>query len=119
MPISIAIVSADTGVAERIAGLIPPDTYTVVRCTPSSLPAALPSLFVIALPELESAEEQVIEQLRADDTTASTPIVIVSRLPMVALQSVPYASDWTIGIVEEPVAQAVLLDTMSFLLNPE
>ncbi len=119
MPISVAVVSTDAGVAERIAALIPPDTYDVSRCTPEELPTNLPRLFVIALPELESAEEQVIETLRADDASASIPIVIVSKLPMVALQSVPYASDWTIGIVEEPVEPTVLLDTMNFLLNPE
>lgn len=119
MPISVAVVSTDAGVAGHITTLIPSDTYAVTQCTPGNLPASLPSLFVIALPELESAEEQVIEQLRADDATARTPIVIVSKLPMVALQSVPYASDWTIGIVEEPVEQAVLIDTMNFLLNPE
>jgi hypothetical protein len=74
---------------------------------------------VIALPGLETPEEQVIERLRADDATANIPIIIVSALPMVQLQSVPYASDWTIAIVEEPVQAAILADTMQFLLNPD
>jgi hypothetical protein len=37
---------------------------------------------------------------------------------MIELQSVPYASDWTIAIVEEPVQPEVLADTIGFLLNP-
>lgn len=79
----------------------------------------MPNIFVIALPGLETPEEQVIERLRADGATEAIPIIIVSALPMVHLQSVPYASDWTIAIVEEPVQAAVLADTMQFLLNPD
>jgi hypothetical protein len=45
------------------------------------------------------------------------PIVIVSGLPMNELQSVPYASDWTIAIVPEPVETPVLIDTINFLLG--
>ncbi|NJK79083.1 MAG: hypothetical protein HC876_11520 [Chloroflexaceae bacterium] len=119
MPINVLIVSEDTSVAARIAELILSDTYAVTACAPGALPANQPDLFVIALPNLQSPEEQVIESLRSDDATAALPIVIVSKLPMIALQSVPYASDWTIGIVEEPVQRQVLLDTMRFLLNPD
>jgi hypothetical protein len=74
---------------------------------------------VIALPGLETPEETVIERIRADEATAGTPIVIASALPMVQLQSVPYASDWTIAIVEEPVQPAVLAETIKFLLTQE
>jgi hypothetical protein len=118
MPVPVAVVSQDHAVGERLAGLIPSDSFATTVCSPDSLPEALPNLFVIGLPALDSPEEQLIEQLRADDTTAEIPIVIASALPMIELQSVPYASDWTIAIVEEPVQPEVLADTIGFLLNP-
>lgn len=118
MASAVLIISQEAEAAEQLASLIPSDTYEVTICTPDSLSNATPALFVILLPELDSPEEQVIEKLRADDATAAIPIVIVSRLSMKDLQSVPYASDWTIGIVEEPVEATVLADTMQFLLNP-
>jgi DNA-binding response OmpR family regulator len=119
MPTSIAVVSGDPATAERLTPLIAADTFEVTTCTPDALPADLPDLFVVALPGLETPEEQLIETLRADDTTAQIPIVIVSALPMIELQSVPYASDWTIAIVEEPVDPQILTATMTFLLNPQ
>ncbi len=118
MPIAVAVISTDPTVRERLATLIPPDSFVVSTHGPDAIPAPMPDLFVIALPAMETPEEQLIERLRADDSTANTPIIIASALPMVHLQSVPYASDWTIAIVEEPVAADVLTATMSFLLNP-
>lgn len=118
MSTPVAVVAQDADVRTRLASLIPANAYEVMTCTPDTLPAALPGLFVVAMPHLESPEEQLIERLRADEATAGIPIVIVSTLPMIALQSVPYASDWTIAIVEEPVQPAVLVDTMGFLLHP-
>ena len=119
MPTSIAVVAGDAGARQRLAALVPGDGFTVTTCAPDSLPAEMPQLFVIALPGLETPEEQLIERLRADEATEATPIIIASALPMVHLQSVPYASDWTIAIVEEPVSADVLADTMRFLLNPD
>lgn len=119
MPTSIAVVSGDPTTSERLASLIPADAFGVTTCTPDTLPADLPDLFVVALPGLETPEEKLIETLRANDATASIPIVIASTLPMIELQSVPYASDWTIAIVEEPVNPQILADTMAFLLNPQ
>ncbi|NTV62884.1 MAG: hypothetical protein HGA65_05020 [Oscillochloris sp.] len=119
MPTSVMVIAGDAATQERLAALLPGDSVVVTKATPDSLPAEMPNLFVIALPGLETPEEQVIERLRADDATANIPIVIASALPMVQLQSVPYASDWTIAIVEEPVQAAVLADTMQFLLNPD
>jgi hypothetical protein len=118
MPIAVAVISTDTAVRERLAALIPSDGFAVSTHSPDAVLAPMPDLFVIALPAVETPEEQLIERLRADDDTANTPIIIASALPMVQLQSVPYASDWTIAIVEEPVAADVLAATMSFLLNP-
>jgi len=118
MPTSIAVVAGDAGVRQRLAALVPGDGFMVTACAPDSLPAEMPQIFLIALPGLDTPEERLIERLRADEATAATPIIIASALPMVQLQSVPYASDWTIAIVEEPVSPAVLADTMRFLLNP-
>lgn len=118
MTTSVAVVASDTGTRERLMTLIPGDTFAVTTCPLDNLPDSLPDLFVVWMPGLETPEEQLIEKLRADDATASIPIVIVSTLPMIQLQSVPYASDWTIAIVEEPVNPEILLDTMNFLLNP-
>jgi DNA-binding response OmpR family regulator len=119
MPISVCVVSRDAATRDRLSTLIPDDGFVIEGCTPDALPSTLPQLFIIALSGLETPEEQVIEQLRADDTSAEVPIIIASALPMVQLQSVPYASDWTIAIVEEPVDRAVLADTIAFLLNPQ
>ncbi len=119
MPVTVVVAAQDTGVRDRLIGLIPADSFAIYACTPEETPATPPELFVVALPALESPEEQLIERLRSDEQTASIPIVIASTLPMIQLQSVPYASDWTIAIVEEPVQQQVLVDTMGFLLNPE
>lgn len=119
MSVSVAVVATDAAASERLASLIPTEAFTITKCQPDSLPDTLPDLFVLALPGLETPEETLIERLRADDATANIPIVIVSTLPMIDLQSVPYASDWTIAIVEEPVDPQVLQDTMNFLLNPE
>jgi hypothetical protein len=113
------VVAGDADTRARLAALLPSDGFLVTSITPDAIPSDLPNLFVIALPGLETPEEQLIERLRADDATAGIPIVIASALPMVHLQSVPYASDWTIAIVEEPVQPAVLADTMNFLLNPD
>ncbi|WP_174842851.1 hypothetical protein [Candidatus Oscillochloris fontis] len=118
MPTSVVVVAGEDATRARLAALLTGD-WAVTTATPDSLPAEMPNIFIIALPGLETPEEQVIERLRADDQTANTPIIIVSALPMVHLQSVPYASDWTIAIVEEPVQAAVLADTAQFLLNPE
>lgn len=118
MPIPVTVVASDSGTSARLASLIPSDAFAVARCAPTSVPAELPSLFVIALPGLETSEEALIERLRADEATAGIPIVIASALPMVQLQSVPYAADWTIAIVEEPVQPQVLAETIAFLLNP-
>jgi hypothetical protein len=119
MPIAVAVVATNAGARERLAAMIPSDSFSVTLCTPERTPAEQTELFIIALPGLETPEEQLIERLRADEATASTPIIIVSALPMVQLQSVPYAADWTIAVVEEPVSAAVLADTIKFLLNPE
>lgn len=119
MPTSIMVVAGDPGVRQRLAALVPGDGFSVTTCAPDDIPAEMPQLFLIALPGLETPEEQLIERLRADEATEKTPIIIASALPMVHLQSVPYASDWTIAIVEEPVSAEVLADTMRFLLNPE
>lgn len=116
MPTSIAVVAGDAPTRERLAALVPDDVM-ITTCTPDTVPAEMPRLFIIALPGVETPEEQLIERLRADDATADIPIIIASALPMVQLQSVPYASDWTIAIVEEPVSPAVLADTMQFLLG--
>nr|WP_044200306.1 hypothetical protein [Oscillochloris trichoides] len=118
MPTSVVVVASDDTTRSRLAALLTGD-WAVTTATPDSLPAEMPNIFVVALPGLETPEEQVIERLRADDQTANTPIIIASALPMVQLQSVPYASDWTIAIVEEPVQANVLADTAQFLLNPE
>lgn len=117
MTTPIAVVATDPATRERLAMLVPTDLYGVSRCTPSELPDPLPTLFVLALPGIETPEERLIEHLRADDATANIPIVIASALPMIQLQSVPYASDWTIAIVEEPVQADVLHETMQFLLG--
>ncbi|NTW00211.1 MAG: hypothetical protein HGA19_02775 [Oscillochloris sp.] len=119
MPTSVVVVASDIDTRMRLAALLPGDSVTTTTVAPDTIPAEMPNLFVIALPALETPEEQVIERLRADEVTAQIPIIIVSALPMVHLQSVPYASDWTIAIVEEPVQAAVLSDTMQFLLNPD
>ncbi|NJN17914.1 MAG: hypothetical protein HC822_17390 [Oscillochloris sp.] len=118
MPLSITVVAADPATSARLAALMPDDGVSVNICTPEQLPATMPQLFIVALPGLETPEEAVIERLRADDATAAIPIIIVSALPMVQLQSVPYASDWTIAIVEEPVQSTILAETMQFLLAP-
>jgi hypothetical protein len=119
MPTAVAVVATEAGTRERLAALIPSDGFSVTLCAPESAPAAETGLFIIALPGHETPEEQLIERLRADEATADTPIIIASSLPMVQLQSVPYAADWTIAIVEEPVSAAVLADTIKFLLNPD
>lgn len=119
MPTSVAVVASDARARERLAALIPNDSFSISTHTPDGLPQELPNLFIIALPALETPEEQLIERLRADDATANIPIVIASALPMVHLQSVPYAADWTIAVVEEPVKAAELADTIRFLLNPD
>ncbi|NNJ08967.1 hypothetical protein EKD04_001345 [Chloroflexales bacterium ZM16-3] len=119
MPTSVLVVASDADTRSRLAALMPGDSVVTTTAAPDSLPAEMPNIFVIALPGLETPEEQVIERLRADGATEAIPIIIVSALPMVHLQSVPYASDWTIAIVEEPVQAAVLADTMQFLLNPD
>jgi CheY-like chemotaxis protein len=118
MSIPVSVVAVDTATRERLSSLIPSDGFAVTSCSPDALPAELPHIFVLALPGINTPEEQLIEKLRSDDSTAEIPIVIVSALPMIDLQSVPYASDWTIAIVEDPVDPGVLLDTMNFLLNP-
>ena len=119
MPISVLVVASDAPTRERLAALIPGDGFAVVKSSPAGVPATVPNLFVIALPAIDTPEEQLIEQLRADEGTANIPIIIASALPMVQLQSVPYAADWTIAIVEEPVDARVLADTIKFLLNPD
>lgn len=113
---SIAVIAADQTARDRLASLVPP-AYDLVCCGPNELPSPLPSLFLLALPGLSTPEEQLVERLRADSATATIPIVLASALPMVELQSVPYASDWTIAIVEEPVGAEVLSETMQFLLG--
>lgn len=118
MPIPVMVVASDSSTGARLASLIPDDSFVVTRRPPGELPAEPPGLFVIALPGLETPEEAMIERIRADEATAAIPIVIASALPMVQLQSVPYASDWTIAIVEEPVRPEVLAETIKFLLNP-
>lgn len=115
--VEVAIVSTDGGTAQRLAALLANLDFRVTSYTPDTLPAELPALFIVAMPALASPEEQVIERLRADEATANIPIVIASALPMNELQSVPYASDWTIAIVPEPVEAKVLVDTINFLLG--
>jgi CheY-like chemotaxis protein len=117
MPTSIAVVATDTATRERLAALVPSDTYSVIQCAPNEMPEPHPALFIVALPGVGTPEAALIEQLRANDSTANIPIVIASALPMVELQSLPYASDWTVAIVEEPVQAQVLLETMQFLLG--
>lgn len=119
MPIAVAVVATEAGTRERLAAMIPSDSFSVTLSAPEDAPAEQTELFVIALPGLDTPEEQLIERLRADESTAATPIIIASALPMVHLQSVPYAADWTIAVVEEPVSEAVLADTIKFLLNPD
>ena len=119
MPTVVAVVASEASTRERLAALVPSDGFEVTLSAPEGVPATLPNLFVIALPGLDTPEEQLIEQLRADETSADVPIIIVSALPMVQLQSVPYAADWTIAIVEEPVQASVRADTLKFLLNPD
>jgi hypothetical protein len=123
MSVSICIVSTDSATWKRLSELIP-ETFTKTLWipdpdNPDSLPSELPELFILALPGINTPEEKLIERLRSDDSTAAIPIVIVSALSMQELQSVPYASDWTIGIVEEPIEASILMDTMNFLINPE
>ncbi len=115
----IVVIASDAVTQERLAASIPTDAFTVTLCAPDELPATWPQLFVIALPALGTDEEALIEKLRADETTTNIPIVIVTALSLVQLQSMPYASDWTVAIVSEPVDPQVLLETMRFLLNPE
>ncbi|WP_298819897.1 hypothetical protein [Chloroflexus sp.] len=115
--VEVAVVSTNDATANRLAALVPANDFRVTTCPPDELPAPLPALFIVAMPALASPEEQLIERLRADETTANLPIVIVSDLPMNELQSVPYASDWTIAIVPEPVESTVLVDTINFLLG--
>lgn len=115
----IGVVATDAATRDRLATLVSPHDYTVTQCTPQELPSPIPDLLLLALPGIDTPEEQLIEQLRSDDATASVPIVLASALPMVQLQSVPYASDWTIAIVEEPVTAQVLAETMGFLLGKD
>jgi hypothetical protein len=117
MPTPITVVAVDAQVRERLAALIPAGNYSPTTCDPDELPDSLPRLFVVSLPGVETREERLIVRLRAEAPTAAIPIVIASALPMVQLQSLPYASDWTIAIVEEPVDAQVLGETMSFLLG--
>jgi hypothetical protein len=120
MSIPVTVVAQDASARERLVNLMPADSFTITACSPDDLPGDMPGLFVIALPTLGSPEEHLIERLRADEATATVPIVIASTLPMVDLQSVDYiASDWTIAIVEEPVQPQVLADTIGFLVNPD
>jgi hypothetical protein len=119
MAISVSVVSTDNATSTQLAELIHDAQFTTACTTPDALPSELPGLFILSLPGIDTPEEQLIEKLRAYDATAAIPIVIVSKLPMIDLQSVPYASDWTIAIVEDPVDPQVLVDTMNFLLNPE
>jgi CheY-like chemotaxis protein len=119
MPTAVLVVASDAPTRERLAALVPDDGFAVTMSAPAEVPAEPPNLFLIALPAIDTPEEQLIEQLRADEGTAAIPIIITSALPMVQLQSVPYASDWTIAIVEEPVNAMVLADTIAFLLNPD
>ncbi len=119
MPTSVAIIADEPTTRERLAALTPVDVYTVAQYAPDGMPAELPDICIVALSGLEMAEARLIEQLRADDTTANIPIVIASSLPMNQLQSLPYASDWTIAIVEEPVDPQILAETMQFLLGSE
>jgi hypothetical protein len=118
MATTIAVVAQAPDTRDALVRMIPGDAYQVTAYPPGDVPDPLPDLFVIGLPALESPEEQMIEQLRSDDATAPVPIVIASHLSMAELHSVPYASDWTIAIVEYPVDPQVLTDTMTFLLNP-
>jgi hypothetical protein len=118
MPVPITVIASDAAKREQIIGLIPPDSFTIDGCAPDALPDTMPRMFVIALPELQSPEEALIERLLADETTANIPIVIVSKLPMEQLQSVEYLSgNMSIAIVEEPVQPDILADTISFLLS--
>lgn len=119
MPTAVAVVASDPATRARLSNLIPSDGFTITQTTPDQLPSATMGLFVIALPGLDTPEEALIEQLRADDATAATPIILASALSMLELQSVPYAADWTIAIVEEPVQATILAETIAFLLNPE
>jgi len=119
MTTSITVVATDAAVRDRLAALIPTETYAVMTLSPNELGSDMPQLFVVSLPGLGTPEEEVIQTLRAEDATANIPIVIVSALPMIDLQAVPYAGDWTIAIVEEPVDGQVLGETMGFLLHPE
>src|SRR5687768_2918407 len=107
MPKAVVVVASDAATRERLTALLPNDGLEVTHCAPEDVPATPPQLFIIALPGIATPEEQLIERLRADEATAATPIIIASALPMVQLQSVPYASDWTIAVVEEPVSAAV------------
>ncbi|NJK82347.1 MAG: hypothetical protein HC914_21870 [Chloroflexaceae bacterium] len=118
MSVSVAVVAQDASVRERLIGIIPTDSFAATACSPDALSDQKPGLFIISLPEMGSPEELLIEHLRADEATAGVPIIIESKLPMEKLQSLDYiASDWTIAIVEEPVAADVLVDTMGFLLE--
>lgn len=120
MAVSVAVVAQDAAMREQLVGLVPTDTFTVASYDPETLPDSLPAIFIIALPAMESPEETLIESLRADESKAGVPIVIASALPMQQLQSVDYiSSDLTMAIVEHPVEQQILLDTMGFLLGME
>jgi hypothetical protein len=119
MPLPIAVIATDSSTRARLAAMVPADAFDVTACTPDTIPADHQKLYIIALPGIDTPEEKVIEHLRANDETAGLPIVIASALPMIELQSVPYASDWTIAIVEEPVDQQILADTIAFLLGAD
>lgn len=112
----VTIVAQDVDVRSRLAALIPEDRYRVMTSAPAEISPSS-ALFVVGLPGLATPEAELIEQLRANEETATVPIIIASELPMEQLQSVDYiASDWTIALVTEPVEPQVLVDTINFLL---
>ncbi|NJP05758.1 MAG: hypothetical protein HC837_09125 [Chloroflexaceae bacterium] len=115
----VFVIADDSATCERLVSTVPADTYTVASYATTDLPSDSPAIFLVALPGIDTPEGHLIEHLRADETTTDIPIVIISTLPMNELQSLPYASSWTIGIVSDPVDPTILADTMGFLLNPD
>ncbi len=117
MTAEVLVVAGDAVLRQQLVGFVEQGDFQVVACTPDALPERLPAAYVIALPALDTTEETLIKDLRSHDQTAQLPIALVSTLPMEQLQSVEYiASDWTIAIVPEPPEQAILLETLTFLL---
>ena len=81
MPTAITVVASDLATRDRLAALVPIDGFMVATCGPEELPSALPNLYVIALPAIETPEEQVIEHLRAGSRPSRSRLLSPAPCP--------------------------------------